>query len=205
MNDNYNQTIEEILNNNNGVITREEIINVKIPSVAFTRYLKKNESIIKIAPGVYAKNNFTIDDLFLLQKRYPRIVYSGLTSLYLNKLYERIPDFIEFTIPKSYRVRKKSISNSIIVHIENNFAFYDFGNVKIETIFKNLVTCYCKEKAIVEMIRKRDEYDAETFIKALRLYLNTKDKNMHLLFQFAKMRKIEKKVYEIMEIISNEY
>lgn len=100
---------------------------------------------------------------------------------------------------KGYRVRKENAGSQAICHIENNAELFGMGNVNSKTIFGNIVTCFSKEKMVVEMIRKRDEYDSELFLKALKTFLKGTDKHMDFLFEYARMRKIEEKVYRILE------
>ena len=145
-----------------------------------------------------------IDELFQLQKRYFKIVYSGITALYLLGLTDRIPDSIEFTIPKGYRIRKENIASNMICHIENKINLFQKGNVIVKTMFGNEVCCYSKEKMIVEMIWKMNEYDSELFLKAVKTFLKNKNKDMDFLFEYARMRKIEEKVYQILEIMNYE-
>lgn len=49
----------------------------------------------------------------------------------------------------------------------------------------------------------RDEYDGEVFLKAIKTYVSNYLDQMKL-FKYAKQMKIEKKVFEIMEIVLNE-
>lgn len=58
---------------------------------SFARYVRSHE-LIKIRRSVYTKEIGAIDDLFQLQRRYPKIVYSGITALYLLGLTDRIPE-----------------------------------------------------------------------------------------------------------------
>ena len=185
-----------------GSISRKDAIANGVPPATFARYVSSNR-LVKIRRGVYAKDD-AVDDLFQLQRRYPRIVYSGLTALYLLGLTDRIPDLIEFTIPKGYRVRKGNIGPNAICHIENSVELFNLGNVGAWTVFGNEVICYSREKMIVEMIRKRDDYDSELFLKAAKTFLNGKDKDMDFLFRYARMRKVEEKVYRILEAIDYE-
>lgn len=201
MNQNY-ETLERMMETGDGSISRKEAIAEGIPPAAFARYVS-SKNLVRISRGVYAKNE-TVDELFQLQRRYPRIVYSGMTALYLLGLTDRIPDSIEFTIPKGCRVRKESIGPNVICHIENNVELFDLGNVSAETMFGNSVTCFSKEKMVVEMIRKRDDYDSELFLKAVKTFLKGKGKDMNLLFKCARMRKIEEKVYRILEAMDYE-
>ena len=46
-----------------------------------------------------------------------------------------------------------------------------------------------------------DDYDSELFLKAVKIFLKEKDKDMEFLFKYARMRKVEEKVYRILEIM----
>lgn len=201
MNQNY-ETLERMIETGDGSISRKDAIANGIPPATFARYVS-SKNLVRMSRGVYAKDG-AIDDLFQLQKRYPRIVYSGITALYLLGLTDRIPDSIEFTIPKGCRVRKDSIGPNAICHIENDVELFNMGNIISKTMFGNSVTCFSKEKMVVEMIRKRDDYDSELFLKAVRTFLKGRGKDMDFLFRYARMRKIEEKVYRILEAMDYE-
>ena len=201
MNQNY-ETLERMMETGDGSVSRKDAIANGVPPAAFARYVSSN-NLVRIRRGVSAKDR-AVDELFQLQTRYPRIVYSGMTALYLLGLTDRIPDSIEFTIPKGYRVRKGSVGDDAVCHIENNVDLFDLGNVSAETMFGNSVTCFSKEKMVVDMIRKRDDYDSELFLKAVKTFLKGKDKDMDFLFRYARMRKVEEKVYRILEAMDYE-
>lgn len=203
MNQNYNEFFKNLAKLGNGCISRKDTIVNGIPPVTFTRYVK-SKNLVKVGPGVYANKDAIIDELFQFQKRYPKIVYSGISALYLLGLTDRIPDSIEFTIPKDYRIRKEKLNSNVICHIENKIDFFQKGNTTVKTMFNNNVCCFSKEKMIIEMIRKRDEYDSELFLKAVKTFLRKNDNDMDFLFEYAKLRNIEEKVYQILEIMDYE-
>lgn len=203
MNQNYNEFFKNLAKLGNGCISRKDTIANGIPPVAFTRYVR-SKNLVKVGPGVYANKDAIIDELFQLQKRYPKIVYSGISALYLLGLTDRIPDSIEFTIPKGYRIRKENLNSNVICHIENKIDFFQKGNTTVKTMFDNNVCCFSKEKMIIEMIRKRDEYDSELFLKAVKTFLRKNDNDMDFLFEYAKLRNIEEKVYQVLEIMDYE-
>lgn len=202
MNQNFNK-LDKLMETGDGSISRKDALANGVPPATFTRYVRLNQ-LVKIRCGVYAKTEGAVDDLYQFQRRYPKIVYSGITALYLLGLTDRIPDLMEFTVVKGYRVRKESVGSQAICHIENNAELFGMGNVNSKTIFGNTVTCFSKEKMVVEMIRKRDEYDSELFLKALKTFLKGTDKHMDFLFEYARMRKIEEKAYRILEVMDYE-
>ena len=203
MNQKYNEFFKNLAKLGNGCISRKDTIANGIPPVTFTRYVK-SKNLVKVGPGVYANKDAIIDELFQFQKRYPKIVYSGISALYLLGLTDRIPDSIEFTIPKDYRIRKEKLNSNVICHIENKIDFFQKGNTTVKTMFNNNVCCFSKEKMIIEMIRKRDEYDSELFLKAVKTFLRKNDNDMDFLFEYAKLRNIEEKVYQVLEIMDYE-
>lgn len=203
MNRSCNEMIRKMMETGDGSISRKDVIANGISPATFLRYVKAN-GLVKIRQGVYGKEEGAIDNLFQLQKRYPKIVYSGVTALYLLRMTDRIPESVEFTIPKGYRVRKETLGENAVCHIENNVDLFKTGNSAEETMFGNKVNCFSKEKMVVEMIRKRNDYDSELFLKAIKTFLKWKDKDIDFLFQYARQRKIEEKVYRILEAMDYE-
>lgn len=200
---NNKSKIEKYIQENDGIFTRSDALKIGISSSSFAKYIHENE-MLKVSAGIYAPYTSTIDEFSLLQKRYPKIIYSGMSALYLHRLTDKIIEDIEFTVPKGYRIRKETINQPFVFHIENNLNLFEIGNTYIQTMFGNKVLCYGAEKQIVEMIRKRNNYDSETFIKAIKTFLRRQDKNMTFLFEYAAMRKVENKVFETLELLNYE-
>ena len=120
MNQSYS-TIERMLETGDGCISRKAAIANGVAPASFVRYIRSH-GFIKIRCGVYTKEIGAIDDLFQLQIRYPKIVYSGITALYLLGLTDRIPESVEFSIPKGSRVRKtNNYSDCFWGKISNTF------------------------------------------------------------------------------------
>lgn len=184
-----------------GYLTRKDIDSNEIPSWFLTDYVRKN-GLTKLAPGVYACEGFIVDDYYVLQMRYPKYIFSGMSSLYLLQLTDKIPPNIYVTAPQGYNPSKNKPDN-LIIHKISNHEIYSLGIIEVKTMYGNVVKIYDKERTICELIKHRDAYDGETFVKSLRLFKES-DPNQMKLFKYAKAMKIEKKVYEIMEVILNE-
>ena len=197
---NYSK-IKSIINTNGGYITREDIDKANIPSWFLSDFVKKNK-LIKVAPGFYASESYIPDVYFILQRRFQKYIFSGVSALYLHKLTDRTPDFIDVTAPQGYNPTRSRI-DSLIIHKISNEDLYKLGITEAETMFGNTVKVYDEERTICDVIKHRGKYDAETFIKAIKLYIK-KTNNQLKLFKYARAMGIEKKVFEIMEVIVNE-
>ena len=195
------QIIEEIYRGNQGFITRREIDERKIPSWFLSSFVKKN-GLKKIAPGVYAAPDFDVDDYWLLQTRYPQYIFSGMSALYLHHLTDKIPTSIYVACPQGYHPSRKPLSLLVIQNISKE-EIYSLGIEEVPTMFGNRVRTYDKERTICDLIKYRDRYDGETFVKAMKAYA-AGNPNQRKLFRYAKAMKIEKAVFEIMELVMNE-
>lgn len=193
--------IEEIFNRNDGFVTRKDIDEANIPSWFLSNFVKRN-SLNKVAPGIYATDSYIYDEYYILQKRYSKYVFSGINALYLNKLTDKIPTFLEVSCPQGYNPRKAK-DNSMIVHQISNKDEYSLGIKETRTMFGNVVKTYDEERTICDLIKYRDKYDSETFVKAIRIYAKNINDQIKLM-KYARILGVEKKVFEIMEILMNE-
>lgn len=199
-NSNYSKILK-IFSDNKGCISRKEIDSAKIPSWFLYDFVKKN-NLKKLASGLYISDDFIVDDYLVLQKRFPKYVFSGMSALYLHHLTDKIPTFIYVSAPLGYNPSREK-NDFLNVHWIKDMDIYNMGIVKLRTIFDNEVYAYNRERTICDLVKKRDKYDGETFIKAIKTYAKEKPDQIKL-FEYAKAMKIEKKMFEIMEIIMNE-
>ena len=192
--------LERIFKTNGGYITREDIDNANIPSWFLSDFVKKN-NLNKIAPGFYANDNFIVDDYLILQRRYPKYIYARLSALYLLGLTDKIPTNIEVSAPQNYHPSRSKV-DSLIIHKLSNSNIYELGIKEVKTMFGNIVKTYDEERTICDVIKYRDKYDSDTFNKAIKYYIRTIN-NQFKLFKYARELGVEKKVYEVMELVAN--
>lgn len=192
--------LEKIFKKNGGFITRQDVDNAQIPSWFLSDFVKR-KNLSKKAPGYYVGDDYTADDYFILQRRYPKYVFSGMSALYLLGLTDKIPTDIEVAAPQSYHPSRNKMDSILIRRISSS-GIYELGIKETKTMFGNVVRVYDEERTICDLIKYRDRYDAETFIKAIKLYIRKKNDQTKL-FEYAKKIGIEKRVYEVMEIVVN--
>jgi hypothetical protein len=163
----------------------------------------KKRRLTKLALGFYAGSDWPIDDDFLLQWRYPKFVFSGLSALSLLGLTDKIVGSMEVTAPFGCHPNRNAIPH-LEIHYERHDSHYSFDIVEKETIFGNKVRVYGYEKSIVDLIRHRDDYEDELFIKALRGYARRKDRDVIKLSEYGKLVHSEKIVSDLREVVTDE-
>lgn len=183
-------------------LTSDDAEKEGVPSWFLSDFVKKNK-LIKLAPGFYAGPDWTIDDYFLLQWRYPKFIFSGMSALSLLGLTEKVVGTMEVTAPFGYHPCRVAIPH-LEIYYERHDDRYAFDIVEKETLFGNKVRVYGYEKTIVELIRHRKDYEDEVFIKALKGYARKKNRDTVKLYEYAKLVNSEKEVSDLMGIAADE-
>ena len=193
--------LETIFRGNGGFITRQDADEALIPSWFLSDFVRR-KGLIKLAPGFYAEADYAPDEYFILQRRYSKYIFSGLSALYLHHLTDKIPVFMEVTSPQGYNPSRQKMGFLSIRRISNP-DIYSLGIAEVETSFGHVVRAYDEERTVCDIIKARDRYDSETFIKAIRTYVRNVN-NQAKLFEYARAMGIEKKVFEVVEVFANE-
>lgn len=78
--------------------------------------LVDEQQLVRCGRGLYVKQDAWPDDLYLLQQRYPRGIFSHDTALYLLGYSDRVPLTYEVTFPKGYNASSLKNENISVVN-----------------------------------------------------------------------------------------
>lgn len=195
------KTIEQIIDSNHGFVTRRDIDKHGIPSIYLTRYVKKH-GLKRISRGFYAEEEWIVDPYLLFQYAYPKFIYSFASAIYLNGLGDMLPNYLEVTGPLNYRPMGKPRSD-VVTHTDTVESSYSLGISEVSTSLGNRVKAYDKEKTICDLIKHKGKVESEVYLKALKLYSHSRDKDTNRLMKYAKAMKIESEVRAQMEVLLN--
>lgn len=184
-------SIDKELSKYDGYIETRDLFKAKFSSKHISELAKKGK-IEKVAHGLYVKPNTIVDEYFVMQKRYPKIVFSFETSLYLHNLLNRVPFSIHITVPRGKKVNLKA---NIHYQVINKF---NIGIMHIKTPLGNTVRCYNIEKTICDVI-KRHSLDLETQNEMFNRYFALPNKNINLLLKYAKTYNVYETINAIVE------
>jgi len=191
-------TIHEILKRNNGVITSFEVTKAGV-SRGSLKHLVDTGVLQHAARGVYQLANVWDDEMYFLQVRYRRGIYSGETALFLHDLTDRTPKQFHMTFPNSYNltsVKSENIKCNRVIE-----KFYDMGLVKIKTPAGNLVNAYNMERTLCDLLRQQNEIEIQVIADAFKRYISRNDKNIPMLSIYAKKLRVEAKLRAYLEIL----
>ena len=183
---------------NNGYITTKEAEDLKINST-FLSNLVNDKKIERVGTGIYKLPNYPIDNFYILSKSSKNMCYSHATALYLHNMSDRIPLVYDVTVPYNYSGSLLNNENVSLRYVKDDI--FELGMIDIKTINDLTVKCYDLEKTLCDIIKDKNRMDKEIYLKALKEYARSKDKDILKLVKYAKKLDIEDEVVELMEVL----
>ncbi len=193
----YDKTLNSILEANAGIITSAEAQEAGATRPAFSDYVRRH-GLERTSRGVYIDPDVFPDEMALLQKRFPKAVFSHDSALYLHDLTDREPMPISVTVDSNYNAGPLR-DQGVRVHYAKP-EWYELGLTEVKTPGGLNVRAYDKERTICDLIRKRAAFDPAVFGQAIRDYSRSKDKDLARLSSYARTMNMESRVYEVMEV-----
>ncbi|HGJ1572509.1 TPA: type IV toxin-antitoxin system AbiEi family antitoxin domain-containing protein [Streptococcus pneumoniae] len=187
----------EYINNHNGLITHRDCKKLDIPTIYLTR-LEDEGVIFRVEKGIYLSSTGDYDEYYFFQYRYPRTVFSYISSLYLQGLTDEIPQYFEVTVPKDYRFRNRPLNlNSYTVSKD----IINMGVTSVKTPMGNTVNVYNFERVLCDFILNRSNTDNELFVKTVQTYSKFPEKNLAKLYDYAQKLNILDDVKRTLEVL----
>lgn len=192
------ELLNQMLENNNGYLFTTEVVSSGISKTYLTKFVKTN-GLERVAQGIYISADTWEDELFILQKRYPAIVFDGETALYLHGLTDREYSEVHVGVPKGfnpYRLKEKGI----IVHTYSD-EVYLLGIAEMQTNFHNKVRVYDRERCICNIIVARPDVEVQTFQTAMKEYMSDSKKRLSVLLEYATKLQMRDEVMKYVEVM----
>ena len=190
------KTLEELFGRH--YLSTEQLMCQGVPFSRIDRWLSDG-SIKKIDRGVYGLPNVKHDDFALIQYRYDRCIFSGITALSLHGLSDHISESYHITLPQGYNPSslkdcpwELSITRSVP-------KIYDLGKTEIATEQGNVITVYDKERSLCDILRGRG---MPPFIvkAAMKRYFTSYDKDPDLLRYYAEELRVSDRITFYLEL-----
>jgi predicted transcriptional regulator of viral defense system len=187
--------LQKLLSAHHGIITATMVTRLGIPRYKLTEWVDAG-AITRLDRGIYAKPEIMEDDLFCLQYRYRRGVFSHSTALYLHNQIDRLPLSFTMTFPYGYHSSKLTEKAIRIVHTQ----YFDLGIMEITSLFGNTLRVYDIERTICDMFKDSDA-DIQLINQGIKNYIYGKQKNIPKLLEYAEILRIERKIQSYLEIL----
>ena len=192
----FTDIIKQIMNTNNGILSTRMIEPLNI-SRQYLSIMENNNAIEKVSRGIYLSPNAFEDSYFSFQQKYKKVIFSHLNALYFYGMTEEFPYNYTVTVPQSYHVDAVNEKCNVFYVSDD---IYEMGIVEVETPNGNKVRAYDKERCICDIIKSKGRMDPEQVKKSVKQYMQSKDKNVVKLSDYAKRMGISEKVMEMVSL-----
>jgi predicted transcriptional regulator of viral defense system len=192
------EIIRSILRSQNGLLLTSELMTYGI-SRTYLSILEKKGEIQRISRGVYSTANSLFDEMVGLQARYKIAIFSHETALYLLGLTDRTPLFYSVTVPAGYNATSLKASGAKVYFV--NRGLYLLGLTTTRSPHNNDVKTFNLERTICDVLRNRNQIDIQFITVALKRYVNKGEKNIDLLYSYARQFRIQKIVRDYIEVL----
>lgn len=194
----YREMLESLIEEHEGLILTKDVTEAGIPRTYLGTFVRE-DILERTAHGVYLSRDAFEDEMYSLQAKSNRLIYSHETAAYLHDLTDRDPLQWSGTVPTGYN--SASFKNEDVKVYTVKKELHKVGMTIEKTEFGRDVNVYNKERTICDLIRSRNKLDADLVNGAIRRYVGSKDKNIPLLLRYAEKFRVQKILRSYLEIL----
>lgn len=190
----------QLLDKRDGNLSMKEARSEGIAASTVQRLVKTGK-LLRISRGYYVLDGHGVDELYMVQSRFSKGVYSHETALELYSLSTNIPKSVHLSVPKNYHIQKQNLEEDFVrIHKVKN-EFFELGIVEISSYQGNPIKVYNKERTLCDMWNPRYNATFETRLEALKDYMKDKNRDPIKLREYREKLNVDPKMAIYMEAL----
>jgi hypothetical protein len=194
----HSELIHSILKDNNGYITTAQVTSAGIPRRCLNELVLSGD-IYKADRGIYTLPETWEDEMYFLQYRFSKGIYSHGTALYLHALTDRTPHRYTMTTPHGYNAggaRKQGIVIKAALP-----GLFELGITEVASPCSNPLKVYDVERTLCDIVRGRNADDIQLVNQAMKAYAASSKKDIAKLIDYAEKLRVKSKILRYMEVL----
>lgn len=195
---NYAEQIMDLAKTNNGVITSAQVTQAGIHRY-YLKMLADQGLLERSERGVYILPTTFDDEMFNLQNRYKKGIFSHGTALFLMDLTDRTPIKYSMTFPLQYNISALKTENVKCYRVKDEL--YELGVTTGKTPGGNIVRLYNAERTLCDILKGRSNVEIQIVTEAFKRYAKLDKKDIPQLSEYAKLMRVEKKLRSYLEVL----
>lgn len=195
---NYQEKLEELIKQRHGTILSSDLDKYEIPRVYLSMLVNEGK-LERVDRGTYVIADAVYDEMYAMQNKYPKLIFSHETALFLHGLSNRAPFEYSATVPSGYKVVGNVSERFKVYYLKRDL--YGFGIIDVNTSFGNQIKVYNVERTMCDIIRSRSRVDIQILNEALKRFVNLNSADYSLLMDYAKELKVEKTLKNYLEVL----
>jgi len=193
----HTNAIKSILQKQNGYITAAQATNAGILRHCLSVMLTSGE-LYRVGRGIYALPEVWEDEMYFLQHRFNKGIFSHGTALYLHSMTDRTPHKYTMTFPHGYNTSEVK-KQGLVVKVTSEF--YELGITDVVSVCGNPIKAYNVERTLCDIVRGRNADDIQLVNQAMKTYAAAKGKDIAKLFDYAEKLRVKPKILRYMEVL----
>jgi predicted transcriptional regulator of viral defense system len=192
------EKIFEILEKTKGFITSAQVTDAGLQRRALSELVTANR-IYRVERGIYALPETWEDEMYFMQYRYAKGIYSHGTALYLHGLSDRTPISYTLTFPHGYNAPGLKKHNVKAKYVTPDI--YDTGITEKPSPSGNPLRVYDIERTLCDIVKGNMSLDVQLVNHAMKTYTKSKDKDIAKLLSYAERLRVKPKILRYMEVL----
>jgi predicted transcriptional regulator of viral defense system len=181
-----------------GLITSTQVTEAGIPRRCLTSMVRSG-LLVRVERGLYTLPETWEDELYILQWRFSRGIFSHETALYLHAMTDRTPSRYTMTFPFGYNPGNV-LKRGVVAKVANEET-YPLGIMTLASPSGNSLKVYDIERTLCDMVRTRHKADIQVVNQAMRMYATSREKDIGRLMDYAQRLRVKPKILTYMEIL----
>lgn len=190
--------IIDIARKNNGYVSSAQVTSEGIPRRMLASAVASGE-LIQVERGLYILPDTWEDELYIVQHRFAKGIFSDETALYLHGMTDRAPFSLSMTFSRSYNAKSAREAGVICRTCADDML--DLGRCEVRTQYGNVVRAYDVERTLCDIVRGQKVVDLQVVIPAMRTYAVSEGRNIPKLMGYAHKLGVEPKIRNYMEVL----
>lgn len=185
---NYLEKLKKLIEKQHGTILSADLDRNEIPRVYLQKMLAEGQ-LERVARGVYVSIDSIEDEMYFMQTKYPKLIYSHETALYLHGLSDRTPFEYSASVPSGYKVVGTVADRFKIYYVKKEL--HEQGVETVKSAHGNPIRTYILERTICDLIRSRNRIDIQILNDAVKRFVKIKSADYSILMDHAKKLRVE--------------
>ena len=186
--------VRKAFKDNLGILKTSQLKEIGLTNYEI-RKLSSNNEIEKILQGYYKLSAEDISDIRLISILIPNFVLCFDSALFYYGYSDRTPNKWHIAVDKNI---SKALVRIDYPYLKPYFLRPNLLQEGVERVkFQDAeINIFSRERLICDCLKYEVKMDTEIFNKAIISYLKDPQKNITKLMKYAKLRSVEKKVYD---------
>ena len=195
---NRQEQLDKLLAEGDGILQTSAVIAAGVTKPVLYQYIRQN-NLEQAAHGIYVSKDAWVDGMYLLHLCCAPAVFSHESALFFHDLTDREPSPYSVSVQRGYSPTRLKADGITVYTVKKEL--YPIGITSAKTPFGHTVPTYDMERTICDLIRCRNDTEAQIFQDALKRYTKRTDKNLSTLMRYAAQFRVKKVLRQYLEVL----